>query len=48
MVRSYKMSNIKSSESNKSDKQTAMTQQKLHININKNCLYINDYIIENL
>lgn len=48
MVRSYKMSIIKNWESNKQDKQSAMPQQKLHINLTKNGLYINDEFIENL
>lgn len=42
------MSIIKSKESNKQDKQPAMPQQKLHINLTKNGLYINDEFIENL
>ena len=42
------MSIIKSRESNKQDKQPAMSQQKLHINLTKNGLYINDEFIENL
>ena len=42
------MSIIKSKESNKQDKQPAMPQQKLHINLTKNGLHINDEFIENL